>query len=48
MDGNMTCCCSVGTNNIQLEFYALFDFFCSYRLTISNINVDLTKLQFPE
>lgn len=29
--------------NIQLEFYTLFDFLCSYWLTISNINVDLTE-----
>ena len=41
--GNMTCCCSVGTYCIQLEFYAFFDFLCSYGLTISNIDMDLTK-----
>ena len=41
--GNRTCCCSVGTYDIQLKFYAFFDFFRSYRLTISNINVNLTE-----
>ena len=41
----MTCCCSVGTYDIQLKFYAFFDFFRAYWLTISNKNVDFAEFQ---
>ena len=44
-DVNMTCCCSVGTYDIQLKFYAFFDFFRAYWLTISNKNVDFAEFQ---
>ena len=43
---NMTCCCSVGTLYMKLEFYTFFNFFCTHRLSVRHINMNLSKTEF--